>query len=76
MRLCDSISGRVGILALTPVLVAGSTQLSAQGRASQRQVANPGETQFKVDFLRPSGGAVPKDTSGEGTAPRPGVAGF
>jgi hypothetical protein len=58
MKFIDSIPGRVGILALALLLLAGSTRLSAQGRASQRQVANPGESQFKVDFLRPAGGAV------------------
>jgi hypothetical protein len=40
------------------LLVVGWTPLSAQQRASQRRVANPGESQFQVDFLRPSGGAV------------------
>ena len=58
MNLRHSIFGRVGALALTLLLVTGWTQLPAQQRSSQRRVANPGESQFKLDFLRPSGGPV------------------
>ena len=42
---------------LTVVIVLGSVELAAQ-RASERRVANPGETQFDVQLLRPSGGPV------------------
>ena len=42
---------------LTVTLLAAEGVLVAQ-RASERRVANPGETQFDVQLLRPSGGPV------------------
>lgn len=44
-------------VALTVMLCAAAHVLVAQ-RASERRVANPGETQFDVQLLRPSGGPV------------------
>ena len=44
-------------LALAAILAFGTAQPAAQ-RASERRVANPGETQFDVQLLRPSGGPV------------------
>ena len=43
--------------ALVALLAPGAADLAAQ-RASERRVANPGETQFEVQLLRPSGGPV------------------
>ena len=46
----------LAIIAATSIL---SPPLEAQlPRASQQRVASPGETQFNLDFLRPSGGPV------------------
>ncbi|MXZ72253.1 MAG: hypothetical protein F4Z04_12245 [Acidobacteria bacterium] len=45
------------VLALAVTSALGSADLAAQ-RASERRVANPGETQFDVQLLRPSGGPV------------------
>ena len=50
-------------LALALAIIAATTclppPLAAQlPRASQQRVASPGETQFNLDFLRPSGGPV------------------
>jgi len=58
MNLRDSICWRVGVLALALRFAADCAPLLAQQRASQRRVANPGESQFEVDFLRASGGPV------------------
>ena len=44
-------------VALGATIALGTTDLVAQ-RASERRVANPGETQFEVQLLRPSGGPV------------------
>ena len=44
-------------IALAVVVALGSVELAAQ-RSSERRVANPGETQFDVQLLRPSGGPV------------------
>ena len=44
-------------LAATIALGIGEPELAAQ-RASERRVANPGETQLEVQLLRPSGGPV------------------
>ena len=44
-------------VALAAAIVLGTTALAAQ-RASERRVANPGETQFELQLLRPSGGPV------------------
>ena len=44
-------------VALAATLALGTAGLAAQ-RASERRVANPGETQFEVQLLRPSGGPV------------------
>ena len=44
-------------LALGATIALGTTDLAAQ-RASERRVANPGETQFEIQLLRPSGGPV------------------
>ena len=40
------------------VVFIGVSTLWAQQRASERRVADPGGTQFDVQFLRPSGGPV------------------
>ncbi len=46
-------------LAVIPAAICFSPALEAQlPRASQQRVAEPGETQFNLDFLRPSGGPV------------------
>ncbi len=44
-------------LALAASIALGTADLAAQ-RASERRVANPGETQFELQLLRPSGGPV------------------
>ena len=44
-------------VALAATIALGTAGLPAQ-RASERRVANPGETQFEVQLLRPSGGPV------------------
>ena len=44
-------------VALGATIALGTTGLAAQ-RASERRVANPGETQFELQLLRPSGGPV------------------
>ena len=44
-------------VALAATIALGTAGLAAQ-RASERRVANPGETQFEVQLLRPSGGPV------------------
>ena len=44
-------------VALAGTVALGTAALAAQ-RASERRVANPGETQFDVQLLRPSGGPV------------------
>ncbi len=44
-------------VALAATMALGTAGLAAQ-RASERRVANPGETQFEVQLLRPSGGPV------------------
>ena len=41
----------------TIIAVSGAAPAAAQ-RASERRVANPGETQFELQLLRPSGGPV------------------
>ena len=43
--------------ALAAAIGPGAAELAAQ-RASERRVANPGETQFELQLLRPSGGPV------------------
>ena len=50
---------RTGPLAVALVVASGlgAADLTAQ-RASERRVANPGETQFELQLLRPSGGPV------------------
>ena len=50
------ILGRLTAI-LVAVLAPGAADLAAQ-RASERRVANPGETQFEVQLLRPAGGPV------------------
>ena len=45
------------LVALGATIALGTTDLAAQ-RASERRVANPGETQFEIQLLRPSGGPV------------------
>ena len=50
---------RIGLLAVAlAAAVAPDTAGLAAQRASERRVANPGETQFEVQLLRPSGGPV------------------
>jgi len=44
-------------VALAATIALGTAGLAAQ-RSSERRVANPGETQFEVQLLRPSGGPV------------------
>ena len=44
-------------VALAAAIGSGSADLAAQ-RASERRVANPGETQFELQLLRPAGGPV------------------
>ena len=44
-------------VALAAATMLCATALAGQ-RASERRVANPGETQFEVQLLRPSGGPV------------------
>ena len=44
-------------IALTATIALAAAELGAQ-RASERRVANPGETQFELQLLRPSGGPV------------------
>ena len=44
-------------VAFTAAIGLGAADLAAQ-RASERRVANPGETQFELQLLRPSGGPV------------------
>ena len=44
-------------VALAAIVGLGAADLAAQ-RASERRVANPGETQFELQLLRPSGGPV------------------
>ena len=44
-------------VAFAAVVGPGAADLAAQ-RASERRVANPGETQFELQLLRPSGGPV------------------
>ncbi len=47
------------VVALVATVTFCTTELGAQ-RASERRVANPGETQFEIQLFRPSGGpAVP-----------------
>ncbi len=45
------------LVTLATTLALGTAELAAQ-RSSERRVANPGETQFNVQLLRPSGGPV------------------
>ncbi|MDA1093605.1 MAG: hypothetical protein O3A25_10105 [Acidobacteria bacterium] len=45
------------LLVVAAVLIGGPAASDAQ-RSSERRVANPGETQFDVQLLRPSGGPV------------------
>ena len=47
-----------GVRLVLIAMCVGTNTLSAQQRASERRVADPGETQFDVQFLRPSGGPV------------------
>ncbi len=47
----------VTTIVLSVALLANEDAAVAQ-RASERRVANPGETQFDVQVLRPSGGPV------------------
>ena len=42
---------------LVATVTSGTTELGAQ-RASERRVANPGETQFELQLFRPAGGPV------------------
>ena len=44
-------------MAIAAAIALGTPGLAAQ-RASERRVANPGDTQFEVQLLRPSGGPV------------------
>ena len=44
-------------VALVATIALGTADVAAQ-RASERRVANPGETQFELQLLRPSGGPV------------------
>ena len=57
--------------AFAAALALGTTDLAAQ-RSSERRVANPGETQFELQLLRPSGGpVVPIFEGGTGTPTAP-----
>ena len=50
---------RIGPLAIAlAAMIAQCTAALAAQRASERRVANPGETQFEVQLLRPTGGPV------------------
>ena len=59
LEACRDTMGRTGWLAIAlAATVALGTAGPAAQRASERRVANPGETQFEVRLLRPSGGPV------------------
>ena len=54
----DRMRGAIPLaVALAAAIGLGTADLAAQ-RASERRVANPGETQFELQLLRPSGGPV------------------
>ena len=46
-----------GVLA-TAMLLTTQVPVESQQRASQQRVAGPGETQFNLQLLRPTGGPV------------------